>query len=350
MKKALIVSFKFHPGHISHLIASYKQFEDLGYESWFLINKKSVVFLERNKYNIIDNNCRIRPDVVLFLFPHPKNIIQIIKKKIVGSSQIIYVFHEPLTKLSVYRESGFSSFNLLKLAIGNIFDILVVLLSDIVILPSKKAIMYYQENKLYKNRRYKYIPLMYDDERTEKHIKLKREFFSYIGTIAADHSYNEYFSFVKWAVNNGSLINLKFKIATKEIVERNGEMEKMINTGRLVVCDGHPLSNEEINNHYASSLVIWNAYNRMTQSGVLAKAFMFGTPAIMMRHNLNEFAHDGEEVVAIDDNKSYEQIEDAIRIIVDDFDRFSNNCRNQFLQSFYYKNYNEKMAEICARA
>lgn len=319
--------------------------EDLGYESWFLINNKSQDFLG-HEYNIIDSKNGIQPDVAIFLFPHPKNLLKMLRLKLGKPCYNIYVFHEPLTKLSVYRNSGFSFLYLLKLAIGNIFEALVVLISDTVILPSMKAVKYYEESNWYRNRQYKYIPLMYDDECTDDQANLKREFFSYIGTIAADHSYNEYLSFVKWAISNRKLMNVRFKIATKETVERNEDIEKLISTKRLVIYDGKPLSNEAINDHYASSLAVWNAYARTTQSGVLAKAFMFGTPAIMMRFNLNEFAHDGEEVVAIDDNKSYEQIENAIRKIVEDFDKYSNNCRKRFLHSFYYVAHNNEMERL----
>ena len=144
-----------------------------------------------------------------------------------------------------------------------------------------------------------------------------------------------------------SLPQLRILIATSSEFD---VPEILYKSERVKIQKGRFLTNDEIDRYYSSTKVLWNAYNRMTQSGVLAKAFMFGTPAIMMRHNLNEFAHDGEEVVAIDENKSYEQIENAISKIIEEFDRFSNNCRNQFLQSFYYKNFNEKMSEICVGA
>ena len=37
-KIALISSLKFRPAHLSHLIASYRQFEDLGYQSILFIH------------------------------------------------------------------------------------------------------------------------------------------------------------------------------------------------------------------------------------------------------------------------------------------------------------------------
>ena len=35
---ALIISLNFHPGHVSHMVASYKQCEELDYESIYYVN------------------------------------------------------------------------------------------------------------------------------------------------------------------------------------------------------------------------------------------------------------------------------------------------------------------------
>lgn len=43
--RSLIISLNFNPGHVSHMLASYKQCEDLGYESVYYVNKKFVPFL-----------------------------------------------------------------------------------------------------------------------------------------------------------------------------------------------------------------------------------------------------------------------------------------------------------------
>ena len=34
MSKALVISLNFHPGHVSHMVASYRQLEELGYEKY----------------------------------------------------------------------------------------------------------------------------------------------------------------------------------------------------------------------------------------------------------------------------------------------------------------------------
>ena len=106
------------------------------------------------------------------------------------------------------------------------------------------------------------------------------------------------------------------------------------------------MSDEEINAYYSSTIAVWNAYARTTQSGVLAKSFMFGTPALVMRANLNEFTRDGQNVVAIDDNTNKEEIAAAVEKIFSNQASFSAECRKEFERSFYYGVYNDQFKKI----
>lgn len=343
-KNVLIVSLKFHPGHISHLLASYKQMEDIGYNPVLWVHKNSLSFINRG-LNVIANRRALPKDIdlALFLFPNPKNILEILYLKILKKSHVIYFFHEPLTEISIYRKAGFSLFQIFRLYIGLFIDAIVVKLADIIILPSNKAYQYYLENRFYTNNKIYYIPLMYDDEDFALVQTKKRLYFSYIGTVAPDHSFQEFLDFISYAIKYEKISDVKFLIATKSEFEVPFEL---INSSRVIIQQGRALSDLEINTFYAETIVIWNAYIRTTQSGVLAKSFMFGTPAIVMSHNLNEFTVDSQNVIAIDENKNHKQIEKAIIEIKNNFMHYSLNCRNTFKEAFYYKNYNEKIKNI----
>lgn len=343
-KNVLIVSFKFHPGHISHLLASYKQMEDIGYNPILWVHKHSLSFIDRG-LNIITNRKYLPKtvDFAFFLFPNYRNILEILYLKILKKSHVIYFFHEPLTEISIYRKAGFSLFQILRLYIGLFIDAIVVRLVDVIILPSNKAYQYYSENRFYINNKVHYIPLMYDEEDFALIQTKKRLYFSYIGTIAPDHSFQEFLNFISDAIRYEKIPDVKFLIATKSKFEVPLEL---MNSSRVIIQQGRALSDLEINIFYAETIVVWNAYIRTTQSGVLAKSFMFGTPAIVMRYNLNEFTIDRQNVIAIDENKNYEQIENAIIEIKNNFMHYSLNCRNTFKKSFFYKNYNEKVKEI----
>ena len=161
--------------------------------------------------------------------------------------------------------------------------------------------------------------------------------------MAADHSFQEYLEFVEWAVTNNKLEGIRFMISTKSEFEIP---EIIKNSNRVSIHKGIPMTDEEINTYYSSSIAVWNAYARTTQSGVLAKSFMFATPAVVMRANLNEFTHDGVNVVAIEDNSDKEQIAAAIQKIYENQESFSTECRREFEKSFYYRVYNELFKKI----
>ena len=343
MKTSLIISLKFHPGHVSHMVASYMQCEEQGYESIYYVDPGFTTYLPKgSKIISSDANNRPKADLAIFLFPSQKNLPLIWKMKREGT-KVVYIFHEPLASMKVYRDAGFSWMYLAKLWVVDHVSALTVKWSDIIIVPSRKAVKYYEGNSLYTNKNYHYLPLMYADEREERHAMMPRLYFSYIGTVAADHSFNEYLNFVEWAVTNNKLEGVNFLIGTKSEFEIPEVLEK---SSRVSIHKGQPMTDEEINTYYSSTMVVWNAYARTTQSGVLAKSFMFGTPALVMRHNLNEFTHDGENVEAIDDNTNFEEIEVAVTKIKNNFDSFTAGCRKEFEKSFYYKVYNEQFKGI----
>lgn len=350
MQTALIVSLNFNPGHVSHLVASYKQCQELGYRSLLYIHPDFCDFVPADcEYLIYGKEQPQQADFAVFLFPSEKNIWEILRLKRKFKCRIIYIFHEPLERFSIYRKAGFSWGKLLKLAIINAVSNLTVRLSDAVVLPSRKALVLYDDNKNYKNGNRYYLPLMYDDQCGESYAQASRSYFSYIGTIASDHSYQEFFDFVCQAIEQKRLMSFKFLIATKNRVERTPRVEQLLASGRLEIIDGQPLTEEQINACYLSSFVVWNAYQRTTQSGVLAKSFMFGTPAIVLRKNLSEFCIAGQEVIAVDRNDTFSEIESAVLEIANNFSAFSECCRSRFMTSFYYKNYNDTFREIMNR-
>ena len=98
------------------------------------------------------------------------------------------------------------------------------------------------------------------------------------------------------------------------------------------------MSNIKINNYFEKSVLVWNAYNRSMQSGVLPKAFMFGAPVVMLKKNENEFMQNKITGILIEDNNDVYEIKNAIEFILSKRDFFFVNCRFKFKESFYYKN------------
>lgn len=339
--KALIVSQNFNPGHCSHIVASYKQMRELGYESVCYVHTRFLNFLP-NDIKIIQTSEKVPPcNVALIMFPSIHNLSLIRKLKKQGTI-VLYVFHEPLAPFRHYREAGFSNKYLVKLWIIDHINALTVKWSTHILIPSFKAMEYYGKNTLYNNNHTTYLPLLYDDESIGFE-NVTKHYFSYIGTVAADHSFNEFLNFAATALEHNWLPELKFMIATKSDFEVPDIMK---NSPRVKIIKGTPLTDQEINEAYASSAVIWNAYTRTTQSGVLAKAYMFGTPALVLRSNLNEFMMDGQTVVSITDNQDKQQIQFAVSRILPQKELFIQRCRKMFIEQFYYRNHNETVRRI----
>ncbi|MBR7784651.1 hypothetical protein, partial [Undibacterium luofuense] len=105
----------------------------------------------------------------------------------------------------------------------------------------------------------------------------------------------------------------------------------------LKIVSGKPLSNDEINSYFSQSIVVWNAYRRSMQSGVLPKAFMFGTPVLISSNNRSEFFENNKTGIEISLTYQKSEIYEAIYRIQSDFQKFSNLAREKFLSNFYYK-------------
>ena len=120
MKRAYLVSLRYNPAHISHLLANYKLFHDLGYKPSLIINEKYRNNEELSDYDIYFYSFNMlfslpRPKVIVCWFPSLGNIILLLRFKFNRNIKLLYVFHEPFDSISNYYESGFSAFKVFKI-------------------------------------------------------------------------------------------------------------------------------------------------------------------------------------------------------------------------------------------
>lgn len=343
MKKALIFSYSKNVGHLAHVVAYYRLFEAIGFKSTVCVENTTQAYLPNDIdiYDKRDDNSDV--SVALFYSSSLRNFLKILYFRLKKNCKVLYVFHEPMPSVLSYYRSGFSIKKVIFYFFEDLYERLCVLVSRHIILSSNNAIDNYKKGGYKKyNSSFFYIPLLFEDK-CHLYKECKREYFSYIGTVAVDHAFNDFLEFVKSAVIEDKLRPLKFLIATSSEFEVPRQIQ---NSDRVKIIKGHYLTDEEIDRCYAETSVIWNAYNRMTQSGVLARAFMFGTPAIVLRRNLTEFTNDGQEVVAMGTNTSFEDINKAVTKILSNFDSYSNAARQRFENSFYYMKFKDTMRKI----
>lgn len=346
MKNALIISLNFRVSHIAHLIASYKQMDELGYNPYLYINPQLIPFLPTDVRYITKLKEIKKVEVAIFWFPALQNLATMLLLKLKYHSKILYVFHEPIEKYSIYKNLGLTNIQIISTYIKYCYTLSFLLLANAIILPSKKAFKLYKSSISVKfNKNIHYIPLLFPDELTL--LSKKREYISYIGTIARDHAFEEFVKCVLSLSNDDNFpSDLKFLIATKNTVPMTEKLEQLIKIGRLKIIDGKPLTDEEINKCYSSSILVWNAYNRTTQSGVLAKASMFGTPALVKIDNLSEFSINDYNVKAIKSNTDIREITRGIIDVINNLETYSQNSRMIFESMFYYRVHNATIKSI----
>ena len=345
----LIISLNFRVAHVAHLVASYKQLAELGYKPQLLVHPETVKFLPGNM-NIRTNYKKVSsPDIALFWFPAIGNIKVMLYLKRHYKSKIIYILHEPIENLTTYINAQLSIKEISMTYLRYTATLIFLSLANHIILPSEKAYNLYASSISKRLcRDYTLMPLIFADDSESVPVKSSnRNYFSYIGTIAKDHAFDEFLKFIQLCYNDSMFPkDIKFLIATRNIVDVTPELSKMIADQRLKIIDGHPLTEEEINDSYASSFAVWNAYHRTTQSGVLAKASMFGTPALVSRKNLSEFSIDGKNVIAVEDNNNYEELRKALLTVKKNFSYYSQQSRDLFLSKFFYRKSNDIILSI----
>lgn len=339
----LVASLKFNPGHFSHLVANYNLFLDCGFKPYLYINKSFNKMNETLKYDIINDFKEIKNlntiEGAVFWFPSFFNIIQIVRLRLLYRSKILYIFHEPFDSIKNYYSSGFSLKKIFKIFLVNLINIIVVALAHKIILPSSKAFSLYKKKYAFLNKKFSLVPLIFDDEAGSLLIGDQKKYISYIGTIAADHAFDCYINFIESCVENNWFPELSFLVATKDKIPVNEKkrIASYVKSGRIVISEGHQMSTEEINGYYRDSFIVWNAYHRSMQSGVLPKAYMFGAAIIGTYHCNTEFVENHITGVLVDDNRNVLEIKSAVKEMLDKKEFFFQSCRNKFLENFYYK-------------
>jgi glycosyltransferase involved in cell wall biosynthesis len=250
----------------------------------------------------------------------------------------VYICHEPYTSFSSYRQAGFGVLKALRVKAIAAVSSTICTLSRKIILPSSRAFDAFPR-AVYKPERYAKIDLMFADESDDDLTPCHRDFVSYIGTIAEDHAFDEFVHLMQACIDGQLLQSLKFIIATRSQIPTKYSIviTKCLSSGRLVLQSGSPMTNKTINHFYSQSFVVWNAYKRSMQSGVLPKAYMFGAPVLVSTSNTSEHFEDGIHGVLISNRYSVEEFCQAISKLELSWSIMSKNCRNYYLNNFDYR-------------
>lgn len=339
--KAILVSHRFNPGHLSHIEANAAMLQEEGYEIEFRLNKLFNAHIQNNNKNSRNHffQCHNATNNDLFIvwFPSVRAMAEVLYLRLFSNIKVIYIYHEPFTSISSYLSSGFGIIKTTKIVVVSLISKITSALSHKIILPSCNAFNAIpQANR--QPKRFAQINLMFLDEAKVINPKQVRQYISYIGTIAEDHAFDEFINLAYKTIKMSDLLPYQFLIATRSDIPTHlrTKVDYCLNNGRMLVQAGTPLTNAEINNFYSTSLVVWNAYRRSMQSGVLPKAYMFGTPVLVTQNNKSEFFSDKIHGIMISNSYSHTEFLNAITNIESNWDSLSYNCRASFIEFFYY--------------
>ncbi len=357
MKKAFIMSAKYSPGHFSHMLAYYKLFEESNYQPYlFVDNQYNSFLINYNEFQsiVLDTYFDVIPDILLIYNLSSKDMkyVKQLKRKN-AKLKVYFVYHEPwygfkrwICDVIKHNESIVDS---LKTLCKRCFFIGSVLKNaDKVILSSNKAVDFYVKNCIKYNKNYALFPLVFIDESSGDNNSLikDKKYFSFISTATAAKNFDVFIKYIKYKSRKDK--DALFQIATRTDITSyiDSEIRSLIDSKRLIVNYGHSLSNAEINYAYAISCCTWMLYKRSTQSGVLCKAMMFGSPVIASDiGSFKEFV-EGSNGIVLNENYSFQDIDKAYESIISELESFSQNARKTFLNKFLYVNQVERFRKL----
>jgi glycosyltransferase involved in cell wall biosynthesis len=344
--------------HASHMIALGQSLRALGFAVTFILDSKylSICGFSRIGDTVpasqFRNNSERPPiDVAVFCNSAVKNH-SLVRTLRAEKTSVFYLFHEPETVWSWQVLKSEGAMKALRFFFSTYYSIKTLRQASGVIVCSSYARSLYQRNFLRFNRNVHVMPLPYDDEvgaeRFEQ-MRSRKQYFGFVGTACKAHGFDAFVKYAKFALRNGS--DIPFVIATwvdlASLLRSDQELAALVKQGKIRMQHGRELSNDEINQHSLECFCIWNVYRRSTQSGVLPRSFMAGTPVLASRvgsfpeevqpGHTGEFASVNENPAAI-----LATVQNLRAHAADYFDE----CRKIFLEKYYYRANHNLLSEI----
>ena len=261
-QRAALVSLRFNPAFVQHLVAYAKALRELNFAVDFLLDPAYRQFPELEKLANVATDFEIPHGTcythALFLNVASQHRSLAARLKRAGA-RILYVYHEPWKTIRSYlKTDGIRS--LLIGAAAHRVSLPLLRLADVVITGSEYALSTYRQNDARHNSNACSFPLIYDDEAgpIAPEMVNRKLYFSYVGSINRVHGFDQYIDVVRESILRDS--DLRFLIASRSPLPAFVLKDKIIrsNPDKVRILCGRILQNTEINDCYASSLCVWN--------------------------------------------------------------------------------------------
>lgn len=341
MARVVILSLRFNPAFLQFLTGFAMAVRELGYEPAFLLDPAYCQFTKLGTvapvYDLDTISQAGRWTHALFLNPAVENrgLAAKFKKE---ATRVLYLFHEPWQfSLDYLLSEGLGP--TVRAALAHHATVPVLRLADTVMVPSRYGLRIYGERDIRFNRSAVYFPLILDDEVSEEVASLlpRKRYCAFIGNPCRAHGFDQYTSFMHYGLAHRR--DLQFLVASRFPLPPSFTRNPLVlhNADKVEIRCGRPLSDDEINLAYAESFCVWNLYRRSTQSAVLPKAYMFGSPVIASRiGSFPEFVQDGVNG-RFAQGDDPEGILNAAEDMRENLTAYSISCRKMFHEVFFYK-------------
>ena len=360
MSRVIIASLKFSPGHINHIEAFGKGFGRLGHDVEYILAREyqalagqlsaygQVRYVSKYDRDIGEPNRGDQAGLMVLMNPALLNV-RIARKYQRLGARVVYLYHEPWRGAKYYARLGIRS--LLRAPIIRLATIGLLRHTDIVVVPSNTALTLYQQRSSRYNGQVRVIPLLFVDRYDEQSAPPgpgERKYISFIGHAVREHHLELFCQVVDYAAQVGIANGMRFLVATSSKLSRKQlDMLRVHERNGLVdLRSGEVLDSDTIDWCFRSSLVVWNVYASSTQSGVMAQAFMHGTPVIASKiGGLAEYVEPGVNGEFVSSAEPAAILE-AINRIVNNEARYIAGARRTFLRQFEVTRHVDRLKEL----
>lgn len=348
MKNALIISLKFNYGHLSGLMGWYSMLDSLGYRASFLMDERYSGCFDEKNYDVLYRfSPQICYDLIVFFNISTKDwkLARYFKKH--TNAKTLFVYHEPWRGLgNEIKRFKHDKKNFIKQVGRMVFAREVIRSSDVVICPSAQAADFYRNHEARYNPHYVVFPLVFQDDCIDGKYRNDKPYFSFISTAALDKAVDRFFEFVKYASSKDAHIQFQVVTSTDISVYLDADIQQLIAEGRMVVRHGKGLSEAEMNEAYDNSKCTWLAYRSSTQSGVIAKAFMWGSPCIGTNVGVFGDLIDGTNGKIVSSCDAFEEILNAYYEIEANEQYYERSARQTFERVYSAEQRTNQLADL----
>src|SRR5450631_4582120 len=108
---AIVASRNFHPGHYSHVLATYKLLNESGMTAYMLLHPLFKEMYATAAGRILTTRREVRGlgrvDLLIVWFSSARALADIVLMRVLYGTKVIFVFHEPFESVRSYRSGGF---------------------------------------------------------------------------------------------------------------------------------------------------------------------------------------------------------------------------------------------------